>query len=188
MRNIIVSEWVTLDGVFDADPQYFGVWWLPYHSDERAAHIRKTIESADALLLGSTTYEMLAPCWSAQENDDNGPASKLNRMTKYVVSSTLKESLWNNARKIIKDNVVEEIRTLKQEPGGDILIPGSATLVQSLMETDLIDEYRFLVLPVIMGPGKRFFKDGMAITKLALVETKMLPLGVLALVYEARKK
>ena len=127
MRNIIVSEWVTLDGVFDAEPQYFGVWWLPYHSDERAAHMRKTIESADALLLGATTYEMLAPYWSAQESDDNGPARKLNSMTKYVVSSTLKESLWNNTQKIIKDNVVEEIRKLKQEPGGDILIPGSAT-------------------------------------------------------------
>ncbi len=164
------------------------MWWLPYHSDERATHIRKTIESADALLLGATTYKMLAPYWSAQENDDNGPARKLNSMAKYVISSTLKESLWNNTQKIIKDNVVEEIRKLKQETGGDILIPGSGTLVQSLMETDLIDEYRFLVLPVIMGAGKRFFKDGVEITKLALVETKTLPLGVLALVYEAKKK
>ncbi len=188
MRKIIVSEWITLDGVFDADPQYFGVWWLPYHSDERAADIRKTIESADALLLGDTTYEMLAPYWSAQENDDNGPAGKLNSMPKYVVSPTLTESLWNNTQKIIKEKVVEEIRKLKQESGGDILILGSATLVQSLMETDLIDEYRFLVLPVIMGAGRRFFKDGMTMTKLVLAETKTLPLGVLALVYKAGKK
>ena len=183
MRKIIVSEWVTLDGVFDADSM--DQWFNPYHSDERAAYITETIHGSEALLLGEVTYEMLASYWPHQKNDAMGPASKLNSMSKYVVSAKLKKAQWNNST-IIKDakRVVEEITQLKQQPGGDILIPGSATLVQSLMETDLIDEYRFLVHPIVMGSGKRFFKDGMQITRLKLVKTKTLSLGVMLLCYQ----
>src|SRR2546421_1814309 len=157
MRKLVVSEWVTLDGVLDADSM--DVWFNPYHSEERAAYITKTVHGADALLLGRVTYEMLASYWPYQKNDDNGPASKLNSVSKYVVSSTLKQADWNNST-IIPENVVEEITKLKQQSGHEIQIEGSAILVQSLMETDLIDEYRFLVHPIIMGRGKRFFKDG----------------------------
>lgn len=181
MRKLFVSEWVTLDGVFDADNM--NQWWIPYDSGERQEYIREGILASDAILLGRTTYEMLAPYWSAQKNDENGPAEKLNSVPKYVVSSTLKKAEWNNST-IIKENVVEEITKLKQQQGGDILILGSATLVQSLMETDLIDEYRFLVQPIIMGRGKRFFKDGMHTTKLKLVKTKTLGLGVTLLSYQ----
>ena len=181
MRKIIVSEWVTLDGVFDADTME--QWFNPYHSDERAAYITETIHGSEALLLGEVTYEMLASYWPHQKNDAMGPASKLNSMPKYVVSAKLKKAQWNNSN-IIKENVVEEITKLKQQPGGDILIPGSATLVESLMETDLVDEYRFLVHPIIMGSGKRFFKDGMQTTRLKLVKTKSLGLGVMLLCYQ----
>jgi dihydrofolate reductase len=90
---------------------------------------------------------------------------------------------WSNST-LIKGNIAEEIARLKQQPGGDILITGSATLVQSLMETDLIDEYRFLVQPIIMGSGKRFFKDEMHMTKLKLISTKMYPSGVVGLTYQ----
>src|SRR5258708_33762467 len=145
---------MTLDGVFDAN--IMDKWFKSYRSADRAAYIKETIEAADALLLGRTTYEMLAPYWSTQKTDENGPASKLNSMRKYVVSSTLQESHWNNST-IIKEHVIEEITRLKQQPGHDLLIPGSATLVPSLMHTDLIDENQFLAHPNIMRGGNGFF-------------------------------
>ncbi len=184
MRKLIVSVWMTLDGIFDADTM--DQWFNPYHSDERGNYIYDSISESGALLIGRTTYEMLAGYWPYQKNDDNGPASSINRMPKYVVSSSLKEANWNNST-IIKDNLIEEITKLKQQPGHDILIPGSATLVQSLMHTDLIDEYQFLVHPMIMGSGKRFFKDGMGMTRLKLVESKTLSLGVVLLCYKPAK-
>ena len=132
--------------------------------------------------LRRTTYEMLWPGWSTQTTGD-GPGPLLNRMQKYVVSTTLQTAPWKETT-IIRGNVVEAIAKLKQQPGKDIIIDGSATLVHSLMGTDLIDEYRFLVLPFIMGRGRRFFSDGTPETKLRLVESKTLSLGVLALTYQ----
>ena len=184
MRKIIVSEWITLDGVFDADPQYFNEWFMPYDSDARMVYIQKTVLGCGAFLMGGATYNTLAPYWSALKNNEFGLADKMNSAPKYVVSTTLEKADWNNTQRIIKENVVEEIRQIKQEPGDYILIPGSATLVQSLMTTDLIDEYRFLVHPIIMGSGKRFFKEGMPTTKLKLVETQTLDLGVSLLRYQ----
>lgn len=184
MRKLVVWEWVTLDGIFDADTM--GQWFDPYHSDDRGEYIKEVILASDALLLGQATYEMFAAYWPTQKNNEMGIADKLNSMSKYVVSSTLKEALWSNST-IIKENVVEEITKLKREPGQDILISGSATLVQSLMETDLIDEYKFLVHPIIMGSGKHFFKDGMNTTGLKLVKTKTFSLGVVLLCYQPAK-
>ncbi len=126
---------------------------------------------------------MLAPYWSSLRNNEMGIADRLNSAPKYVVSSTLKKAGWNNST-IIKENVVEEITKLKQQPGQNILITGSATLVQSLMQADLIDEYRFLIHPIIMGSGKRFFKDGMDTTRLQLVEAKTFTSGVVVLTYQ----
>ena len=112
-----------------------------------------------------------------------GVAAKLNSVRKFVVSSTLKEAEWNNST-IIKENVVKEITNLKQQPGKEIQIEGSAILVRSLMEANLIDEYRFLVQPFVMGSGRRFFPDGTPPTKLRLVESKALSFGSLALAYQ----
>ncbi len=108
-------------------------------------------------------------------------------MKKYVVSTTLSAAPWKDTT-IIRGNVVEAITTLKQQAGKDIILDGSATLVHSLMGTDLIDEYRFFVLPFIMGRGRRFFPDGTPPTKLRLVESKMLSFGALALIYQPDKK
>jgi len=185
MRNLVVSEWVTLDGVFDADKM--GQWEVPYNSDDKVAYIKEEILASGALLLGRATYELFAAYWPTQRNNEMGWADKLNSMPKYVVSSTLKKAEWNNST-IIKENFVEEITRLKQQPGQDILIFGSAALVQSLMQTDLIDEYRFLVHPIIMGSGKRFFKDGMDTNRLELVETQSFRLGVVLLGYRPVKK
>jgi dihydrofolate reductase len=178
-------EWMTLDGVFDAGTM--DQWFLPYHSDGRGEYIKEQILACDIYLLGRTTYEMLAPYWSSLKNNEMGVAAKLNSVAKYVVSTKLEKADWNNTT-VINKNVVEEITRLKQQPGGDILIAGSATLVQSLMEADLIDEYRLLVHPVIMAGGKHFFKDGIPVAKLKLVKTQTLDNGVMLLCYEAAKK
>lgn len=139
--------------------------------------------ACDAILLGRTTYEMLASFWPHQTNDDMGPAGKLNSVAKYVVSSNLEKAEWNNTT-IIGKNMVEEITKLKKQNGTEIQIEGSATLVQSLMEYDLIDEFRFLVNPNIAGKGKRFFKDDMQSNRLKLISTQTLDKGVIVLCYQ----
>jgi dihydrofolate reductase len=189
MRKLWVKAWMTLDGVFDADTMDH--WWPP--ADEAAEDFARRIEyiteeyrSGDVYLLGRTTYEMLWPGWSTQTTGD-GPGPILNGMKKYVVSTTLQTAPWKDST-IIRANVVEEITKLKQQSGKDMIIDGSATLVHSLMGTDLIDEYRFLVVPYIIGRGRRFFPDGTPPTKLRLVESKVVSGGTLALIYQPDKK
>jgi dihydrofolate reductase len=180
MRKLVVSAWVSLDGVFDADtmPQ----WYTPFDSEARQTYIREGILACDAILFGRTTYEMLAPYWSSLHDNEMGVAAKLNSAPKYVVSSKLKKADWKNTT-IIGTDVIAEITRLKEQPGREIQIEGSALLVQSLMEADLIDEYRLLVHPIIAGKGKRFFKEGMITGGLTLVKTQPLDKGVLVLYY-----
>jgi dihydrofolate reductase len=175
LRKLIVSEWVTLDGVFDADSMK--EWFEPYDGTDRQEYIKENVLTSDAFLVGRVTYEMLSSYWPNQRNNEMGVADRLNSAPKYVVSSTLKKAEWNNST-IISEDVVEEITRLKQQPGQNMLVFGSATLVQSLMKADLVDEYRFLVHPIIMGSGKSFFREEMVRTKLKLVKTKTLALGV----------
>jgi dihydrofolate reductase len=179
MRKLWVKSWITLDGVFDAETMDH--WWQNTNSPERMHYITQEYARGDAYLLGRITYEMLWPGWSQQTTGD-GPGPILNQMHKYVVSTTLQTAPWKEST-IISGNVVEAIAQLKQQPGKDIIIDGSATLVQSLMGTNLIDEYRFLVQPFIMGRGRRFFPEGTPSTKLKLVESRALDFGSLSLVY-----
>ncbi len=181
MGRLLVSVWVTLDGVFDASTME--QWFHPYHSDERGEYIKNQILACDALLLGRATYEMLAPYWSSLKNNEMGIADKMNGVSKYVASSTLRKVDWNHST-ILNGNVADEIAKLKQQPGRDILIPGSATLVHSLMGEHLIDEYQFLVHPHYQGSGKRFFNGTLDVTRLRLVETRTFSLGVVLLCYE----
>lgn len=181
MGKLIVSEWITLDGVFDADTM--NEWFIPYHSDSRAAYIQEGILSCNAILMGRKTYEMLAPYWSSLKNNEMGIADKMNNTPKYVVSSTMKKADWNNTT-IIKENSIDEITGLKRQTNGPILLIGSASLVHSLMDTDLIDEYRFLIHPVIMGSGKRFFNNEMQHISMNHIETKTLDMGVTPLCYQ----
>jgi dihydrofolate reductase len=180
LRKLWVKAWITLDGVFDADTM--DRWWQSSDSPERRQYIMEEYSKGDAYLLGRVTYEMLWPAWSKETTGD-GPGPILNRMHKYVASTTLTTAPWKEST-IISGNVVEEITRLKQQPGKDIIIDGSASLVRSLMRTDLIDEYRFLVQPFVMGSGRRFFADGTPPTELRLVESKALGFGSLALVYQ----
>jgi len=183
MRKLIVSAWITLDGIFDAE--LMNEWFNPFDSADRQDYIRNGILECDAFLFGRKTYEMLAPYWSSLKNNEMGVADQLNNSLKYVVSSTLKNADWNNST-IISQNVIEEIKRIKQQPGSNIQIEGSAELIASLMEAGVIDEYRLLVHPVIMGKGKRFFKDNTQANSLELVKTQMLDRGVLALYYQRK--
>jgi dihydrofolate reductase len=180
MRKLWVKAWMTFDGVFDAATM--DSWWQNTNSSERMAFILEQYAQGDIYLLGRTTYEMLWPGWSTQTTGD-GPGPILNRMQKVVVSTTLTEAPWKEST-ILRENVVEEIARLKQQPGGDIIIDGSATLVASLQGTELIDEYRFLVEPFVMGSGRRFFPDGTPPTRLRLLESRTLGSGTLALTYQ----
>lgn len=189
MRKLWVKAWLTIDGVFDANTM--GEWWPPpgeaaEDSAKRLDYIIEEYSNGDIYLLGRTTYEMLWPGWSTQTSGD-GPGPILNRMQKVVVSTTLENAPWKEST-IIRENVVAEITRLKQQDGKDIIIDGSATLVQSLMGTDLIDEYRFLVMPYIAGRGRRFFPDGTPPAHLRLVDSKVVGGGALALIYQPKKK
>jgi len=181
MRNLVVSEWITLDGVFDAESM--AQWFMPYDSVSRQDLIRDGILSCDAILFGRRTYEMLAPYWSRMKNNEMGISDKLNSVPKYVVSTTLKNADWNNTT-IIRENIVETITRLKQQPGREIQIEGSAELVGHLQAAGLVDEYQFIVHPVIMGGGRRFFQEGKQPAGLKLADTRTLDNGVVALRYQ----
>lgn len=174
MRNIVVSEFLSLDGIME-NPG----WTFPYWNDEIAKFKGDETNASDALLLGRVTYQGFAAAWP--ESTDEG-AAYFNSVRKYVVSTTLDTVEWNNST-LINTNIVEEITKLKQQDGQDIGVHGSATLVQTLMQHDLVDRYRLLVYPVVVGKGKRLFKEGATAT-LKLVETQTFSSGVAALIYE----
>lgn len=183
-RKLWVKAWMTLDGVYDADTMQS--WWNNTNSPGRMQYITEQYKTGDFYLLGRVTYDMLWPGWSKITTGD-GPGPLLNRMHKYVVSTTLKKAPWKESTIISKD-VVVEITKLKQQPGKDIIIDGSGTLVQSLLETDLIDEFRFIVEPFVMGSGKRFFPEGILPINLKLKESKTLGTGSLGLIYSVVNK
>ena len=170
MRRIVVSEFVTLDGVMEdpggAEDFDRGGWAFQFERgpDGDKFKLDEVIE-ADALLLGRRTYEGFAKAWPTM-TDEVGFAKKMNSMPKYVVSSTLESADWNNST-VINGDVAEEVAKLS----GNILVAGSAQLVQTLMDHDLVDEYRLMIYPVLLGSGKRLFVDGVDTTALQIVET-----------------
>jgi dihydrofolate reductase len=180
MRKIVVAEFLSLDGVME-EP----AWTAPYWNDEIAKFKYDELFSSDAHLLGRVTYQGFAAAWPSR-TDEQGFADRMNNLPKYVVSTTLKTVEWNNSH-LIKKNVADEVSKLKHPPGQDILVAGSATLVNMLVEHDLIDEYHLLIYPVVLGNGKRLFKDGSK-TILKLVETKSFSSGVVAHIYQPERK
>ena len=174
MRKVVVSEFVSLDGIME-NP----AWTFPYWNDEIADFKRAETNAADALLLGRQTYQEFAAAWPTS-TDEGAPY--FNSVLKYAVSTTLDKGEWNNSH-IIKGNAVEEITKLKGQPGKDLLVYGSATLIQTLIANNLVDQYNLLVYPVVIGKGKRLFQDGTE-TKLKLVQSKGFSSGVVAMVYQ----
>ena len=180
MRKVIASELVSLDGVVES-PQN---WHFPYFNDQMAEAIEAAMAASDAMLLGRVTYEEFAAFWPSQGGEDQEFADYMNNTPKYVVSTTLEEPLqWNNST-LIKDDVAEEVAGLKQQPGKDIGIVGSAALVRSLLRDGLLDELRLMVHPVVVGGGKRLFEDGGDQRALELVDSKTFGTGVLYLTYQ----
>ena len=184
MRKLIISEFLSLDGVFEGpgpdDPFVKAGWTMPYANDEFMKFKADELFAADALLLGRITYEGFAKAWPNRK-DETGFADKMNNMKKYVASTTLNYLDWKNSQ-VLGSDLVQEITNLKQEPGKDILVFGSGTLSQVLIKSNLVDEYRFLVYPVVLGEGKKFFKEGIS-TQLNLEEIWPFKTGIVLLRY-----
>jgi len=176
MRKVVASMFMALDGVIQ-EP----MWSLPYWNDEIAKFKYNELFSSDALLLGKLTYEGFAEAWPGR-TDEQGYAERINGLPKYVVSSTLQKADWG-ATTIIKSNFVEEVAKLRQQDGQNILIFGSARLINGLMKHNLIDVYNILLYPLVLGKGQRLFEDGSE-AKLKLVESTSYSSGAVSLVYE----
>lgn len=181
MRKVVLSEFLTLDGVMESPDK----WSFPFWTDEAGQFKFDELFASDALLLGRVTYQGFAAAWPSV-TDEQGFADRMNSLPKYVASTTLEEATWNAT--VIKGDVAEAVAKLKQQPGQDILIYGSGDLVHTLMHHDLIDEYRLMVYPVVVGSGKRLFREGSAAPNLRLVETKTFSSGVVILTYQPAGK
>ena len=184
MGRIVVTEFVSLDGVMEdpggSEDFKHGGWSFQFSRGEEGDKFKldETLEE-EALLLGRVTYEGFAEAWPTRSGEF---ADKFNRMPKYVVSSTLETADWNNST-VIKGDVVEAISNLSEELDGNIVVHGSAQLVQTLVEHDLIDELRLMVFPVVLGSGKRLFGGTDEKKPLRLVDSRTVGEGVAILIY-----
>jgi dihydrofolate reductase len=185
MGRIIVTEFISLDGVVEdpggAEDFKYGGWSFEIDRGEEGDKFKldEALE-AGALLLGRVTYEGFAAAWPSREGEF---ADKFNSMPKYVVSSTLQDPEWSNTT-VLRGDLAEEVSKLKQDQDGDIVVHGSARLVQALIDRDLFDELRLMVFPVIVGRGKRLFGETSDKESLRLADSKTVGDGVAILVYE----
>ena len=185
MRKIIVSEFITLDGVVEAPggnetPHPHGGWQSGYRHPETGKYKMDELAGVDALLLGKTTYEGFAAYWPTQSGA--GFADPINSLPKYVVSRSLQTAGWNNSH-ILRD-VAPDVAALKETEGGDILVYGSATLVKALLHHDLVDELRLMLFPVSVGGGLRLFDDQRELKKFGLKHSRVFDNGALILEYQ----
>jgi len=180
-RTLAATLFMTLDGVVEAPEK----WSFPFWSEETGKFKLDELRATDALLLGRVTYEGFAAAWPGRKDPD-GFADRFNSMPKYVASKTLKKLEWNNSH-LIKGELAAKVSKLKQQPGGDIVIHGSPTLIRSLLPHNLIDEYRLLVYPLVRGQGKRLF-DEASQANLKLAESQTFSKGVVKLVYRPAPK
>lgn len=189
MRKIIVTEFISLDGVFEAPGpdgsgyKYEG-WTMNLGGEEFQKFKTEELAETDILLLGRVTYDMFAIAWPKQEETTGDFGKKFNSMPKYVVSNTLQEATWKNSH-IIKGDIVAEIRQLKEGEGGSITVHGSGMLARFLFEQGLVDQLNILLFPIILGEGKKLF-EGAARTELELVESEQFKTGVVKLIYKPK--
>lgn len=187
MGKIVVTEFVSLDGVVEApgggENFKHGGWSFEIsRGDEGDKFKLDETMSSEALLLGRVTYEGFAAAWPSR-TDEFGFADKFNNMPKYVVSSTLTDPEWNNST-VLNGDIADEVAKIKEQHDGDIVVHGSPQLVQTLIENDLVDEYRLMVFPVVLGSGKRLFGETTDKKSLRLVDTKVVGDGVAIMVYQ----
>jgi dihydrofolate reductase len=184
--RIVVTEFVSVDGVIEdpggSEDFEHGGWSFEYNRGEDGDKFKmEELMDAEVQLLGRVTYEAFADAWPSREGDF---ADKINKGRKVLVSTTLKDPEWENTT-VISENVPEELRKLREETDGNILVAGSGTLVKTLLENDLVDELRLMVFPTILGRGKRLFPDGIDRLKLKLTDDRGVgPDGVRVQVYE----
>jgi dihydrofolate reductase len=189
MGRIVVTEFVSLDGVMqdpggDSDWKHAG-WTFKIESGPQGADFKlNETRNSEALLLGRVTYQGFAKAWPSVEGEFG---DMFNNMPKYVVSSTLDKADWKNST-VLKGDVVKEVTKLRQKPGRDIVVHGSAQLVQTLLEHDLVDEMRLMVYPVVLGSGKRLFGETTDKKPLRLVDSKALDNGVTLLIFQPAQK
>lgn len=179
MGKLVVTEFVSLDGVIE-EPR----WTFEFNRGEDGDKFKgEELKAADAQLLGRVTYQGFAAAWPSMGHDWFG--EKMNEMPKYVVSTTLsdEDASWTNSR-VIREDIPTQIARVKEEVAGDLLVAGSAQLVRSLAEHDLVDEYRLMVFPIVLGAGLRLFEEGHTRTTLRLADSKAVgPDGVFVLTY-----
>jgi len=178
VRKIVASMFMAMDRVVENSQ-----WTSQFRSEESQKYKFDELFASDALLLGRITYQGLAAAWPGATG---AYGERINRMPKYVPTTTLQEAEWNAT--LIKDNVGEEVTRLKQESGQDILIFGSVELIHSLMQEDLIDEYRLMVFPIVVGNGKRLFHGESQQKAFKLVQSQTFGSGVVVLTYEPNRK
>jgi dihydrofolate reductase len=185
--RIVVTEFVSLDGVMEdpggAESFRHGGWSFQIERGEGMTFKLEETMATDALLLGRATYEGFAEAWPSRDGEF---ADKFNSMPKYVVSSTLQHPEWNNSN-VLEGDLAAGVAALKKQYTGDIVVHGSAQLVQALIERDLVDELRLMVFPVLLGSGKRLFGETRNTRRLGLVDTKTVGDGVLILTYRRQR-
>jgi dihydrofolate reductase len=178
MRKLVATEYVTLDGIME-EP---GQWSFPFWNDEAMQFKSDELFASDALLLGRVTYEGFAKAWPTM-TDTGEFGERMNNMPKYVASTTLDTLEWNNSH-LLDGDVAEGVAKLKEEPGQDILLSGSGQLLHTLMPHDLIDEYRLMVHPIVLGHGRPLFREGRGTVTLRLTGSKITSTGVVILTYQ----
>jgi dihydrofolate reductase len=190
--KLTMTMFLSLDGVMQgpggpdedrSDGFDQGGWLVPYADEDMGRFVVEWIAAANGFLLGRKTYEIFAASWPHVTDEDDPVASKLNSLPKYVASNSLRKVEWNNST-LIKGDVAEEVAKLKRQPGNELQVHGSGDLAQTLIEHNLIDEYRLWQYPVVLGSGKRLFRDGTPPTALSLVDTKTTNAGVAIHVYQ----
>ncbi len=189
MRKVIASTFVSLDG-YIVGPNEDMSWVLNNFTEEMASYAGDLMNSMDTILLGRVTYEIMTKAWPTQTEATSPGADKMNNNPKIVFSRTLDKAewgKWKNAR-VVKDNAAGEIARLKQLPGKDMVIYGSANLVQGFTELGLIDEYQLLVHPVVLGGGKHLWKENGQPVHFKLLRTQAFKNGVAVLYYEPERK
>jgi dihydrofolate reductase len=192
MRMLIVNEGLSIDGVMqgpgapDEDRSggfAHGGWQLPYFDETFLAIVSESMAETGAFVFGRRTYEIMAAHWPYQPDDDPF-APTLNELPKYVASTTLSEPLeWRNSS-LLQGDVAKAVAELKEQPGGNLVVLGSGELVQTLMENDLVDRYELMIVPIVLGSGKRLFRDGSAKRELRLVDSKTTATGMIVATYE----